>query len=88
MKTSSYIASMERVDTTHRAHVAPVNEFGPYVNRPDARGGYFVVGEWEFHWFEGAAVRGERPEWLKTRDEAMRAAVAASRAMHAGALSC
>jgi hypothetical protein len=65
-----------------------IREFGPYANRADACGGYFVVDEWEFHWFEDAAVGGVRPSWMKTRDEAMRAAVAASRAVHAGALPC
>jgi hypothetical protein len=69
-------------------HAHSIKEFGPYANRRDTRGGYFAVCGWEFHWFEDEAEKRERPSWLKTRDEALRAAVAASGAMQAGGLPC
>jgi hypothetical protein len=71
-----------------RLHAHSIKEFGPYANRRDARGGYFAVSGWEFHWFEDGSGQGERPLWMKTRAEAMRAAVAASGAMQAGGLKC
>lgn len=88
MKTDSRFEGIRNAEHGRQAHVSPIREFGPYANRADAHGGYFVVGEWEFHWFEDEGMRGERPTWMKTRAEALRIAVAASHTMHTGARPC
>lgn len=53
--------------------VAPgVMECGPYFER-HARGGYFMVGRRQIHWYEEAMPRGG--SYLLTRDEALGAAI-------------
>lgn len=53
--------------------VAPgVMECGPYFER-NARGGYFVVGEHQIHWYEEVEPQGD--SYLLTRDEALGAAL-------------
>lgn len=53
--------------------VAPgVVECGPYFER-HARGGYFMVGRLQIHWYEEAAPLSS--PYLLTRDEALRAAL-------------
>lgn len=60
---------------------ACVQEFGPYENGRDARGGYFAVDGWYFHWFEGERTRDEPAPWLKTREQARDAALALAGAL-------
>ncbi|MFL9888944.1 hypothetical protein PQR66_38395 [Paraburkholderia agricolaris] len=53
--------------------VAPgVTECGPYFER-HARGGYFMVGQRQIHWYEEAVP--QRGPYLLTRDEALGAAL-------------
>lgn len=53
--------------------VAPgVMECGPYFER-HARGGYFIVGRHQIHWYEEAMPRCD--SYLLTRDEALGAAL-------------
>ncbi|PQV50660.1 hypothetical protein [Paraburkholderia sp. BL21I4N1] len=53
--------------------VAPgVLECGPYFEQ-HARGGYFIVGRRQIHWYEETALRGD--PFLLTRDEALNAAL-------------
>lgn len=53
--------------------VAPgVMECGPYFEQ-HARGGYFIVGRRQIHWYEETTLRGDA--FLLTRDEALNAAL-------------
>ncbi|RAS15823.1 MULTISPECIES: hypothetical protein [Burkholderiaceae] len=53
--------------------VAPgVMECGPYFER-HARGGYFIVGRRQIHWYEEVVPQGD--SYLLTRDEALGAAL-------------
>lgn len=69
-------------------HGRSIREYGPYANRRDAHGGYFAVGGWEFHWFEDDSMKGPRPSWMKTRDDALQTAIKARDAMQAGNSPC
>lgn len=55
-----------------RAVVQGVMECGPYFER-HARGGYFMVDQRQFHWYEEVVPRGD--SYLLTRDEALCAAL-------------
>ncbi|MDR5883580.1 hypothetical protein [Caballeronia sp. LZ032] len=54
---------------------AEVKEFGPFHNRSDAFGGYFMVCGFSFHWFEDSTlIEAARAPYRKTREQALRAA--------------